>query len=313
MRGDSSISAYVPRPVTTSQHDRTARGCGTDDVRVGYAWDWSSASAPRRRFLVHSELAGWWGGRGIVLRRARAGACACRVRIVCLDPAGGRAACGAAVRATWRRRGARVILVTGGLGSIGSHTVRALLDLGESVVVTAHRSTRLPEYLADVPAGGSSSSRWTPRMRRPSSTSGGDTRSPALCTSRQPVTTCPTRSPTSAPMPSACSMRSRRRRRGACGGSPSPVPSPCTWGRTGPQCAGPRPRREAGWRRCGLGDRRSHLRQVHRRPVPATRGPRGVPRGAGARERANVRLRSPDGKGCDAGGRVGGRLHRLSR
>ena len=45
------------------------------------------------------------------------------------------------------RRGA-VILVTGGLGSIGSHTARALLDLGESVVVTAHRSTQVPEFLA---------------------------------------------------------------------------------------------------------------------------------------------------------------------
>lgn len=40
-----------------------------------------------------------------------------------------------------------MILVTGGLGSIGSHTARALLDLGESVVLTAHRSTQLPEYL----------------------------------------------------------------------------------------------------------------------------------------------------------------------
>jgi UDP-glucose 4-epimerase len=30
-----------------------------------------------------------------------------------------------------------MILVTGGLGSIGSHTVRALLDLGESIVVFA--------------------------------------------------------------------------------------------------------------------------------------------------------------------------------
>lgn len=46
-----------------------------------------------------------------------------------------------------------MILITGGLGSIGSHTARALLDLGESVVVTAHRSTRLPEFLADEPAG----------------------------------------------------------------------------------------------------------------------------------------------------------------
>jgi UDP-glucose 4-epimerase len=46
-----------------------------------------------------------------------------------------------------------VILITGGLGSIGSHTARALLDLGESVVLTAHRSTRVPEYLADEPDG----------------------------------------------------------------------------------------------------------------------------------------------------------------
>ena len=46
-----------------------------------------------------------------------------------------------------------VILITGGLGSIGSHTARALLDLGESVVLTAHRSTQLPEHLADEPAG----------------------------------------------------------------------------------------------------------------------------------------------------------------
>jgi UDP-glucose 4-epimerase len=44
-----------------------------------------------------------------------------------------------------------MILVTGGLGSIGSHTARALLDLGESVVLTAHRSTQLPEYLANEP------------------------------------------------------------------------------------------------------------------------------------------------------------------
>jgi UDP-glucose 4-epimerase len=46
-----------------------------------------------------------------------------------------------------------MILITGGLGSIGSHTARALLDLGESVVLTAHRSTHLPEYLADEPGG----------------------------------------------------------------------------------------------------------------------------------------------------------------
>jgi UDP-glucose 4-epimerase len=48
---------------------------------------------------------------------------------------------------------AGMILVTGGLGSIGSHTARALLDLGESVVLTAHRSTALPEFLAGEPDG----------------------------------------------------------------------------------------------------------------------------------------------------------------
>src|SRR4051794_12418449 len=46
-----------------------------------------------------------------------------------------------------------MILITGGLGSIGSHTARALLDLGESVVLTAHRSTELPEYLSGEPHG----------------------------------------------------------------------------------------------------------------------------------------------------------------
>jgi UDP-glucose 4-epimerase len=46
-----------------------------------------------------------------------------------------------------------MILITGGLGSIGSHTARALLDLGEPVVLTAHRSTRLPGFLAGEPGG----------------------------------------------------------------------------------------------------------------------------------------------------------------
>lgn len=46
-----------------------------------------------------------------------------------------------------------MILITGGLGSIGSHTARSVLDLGESVVLTAHRSTALPDYLAGEPGG----------------------------------------------------------------------------------------------------------------------------------------------------------------
>src|SRR5215213_6892051 len=52
-----------------------------------------------------------------------------------------------------RQEGGGMILVTGGLGSIGSHTARALLDLDESVVLSAHRSSQLPEFLADQPGG----------------------------------------------------------------------------------------------------------------------------------------------------------------
>ena len=41
-----------------------------------------------------------------------------------------------------------MILVTGGLGMIGAHTARALLDLGHEVVVSAHRRTEVPSFLA---------------------------------------------------------------------------------------------------------------------------------------------------------------------
>jgi nucleoside-diphosphate-sugar epimerase len=40
------------------------------------------------------------------------------------------------------------ILVTGGLGMIGAHTARALVDLGHEVVVTAHRRAEVPSFLA---------------------------------------------------------------------------------------------------------------------------------------------------------------------
>jgi nucleoside-diphosphate-sugar epimerase len=41
-----------------------------------------------------------------------------------------------------------MILVTGGLGMIGVHTARALADLGHEVVVTTHRRTEVPSFLA---------------------------------------------------------------------------------------------------------------------------------------------------------------------
>jgi UDP-glucose 4-epimerase len=40
-----------------------------------------------------------------------------------------------------------VVLVTGGMGFIGLHTARRLLDAGEDVVLTRHRSWRLPAFL----------------------------------------------------------------------------------------------------------------------------------------------------------------------
>lgn len=42
-----------------------------------------------------------------------------------------------------------MILITGGLGFIGLNTARALLDLGETCVLTQHRSAHLPENLKD--------------------------------------------------------------------------------------------------------------------------------------------------------------------
>jgi nucleoside-diphosphate-sugar epimerase len=41
-----------------------------------------------------------------------------------------------------------MILITGGLGMIGAHTARELVDLGHDVVVTAHRRTEVPSFLA---------------------------------------------------------------------------------------------------------------------------------------------------------------------
>lgn len=41
-----------------------------------------------------------------------------------------------------------MILVTGGLGMIGAHTARALVDGGEEAVVTSHRRTEVPPFLA---------------------------------------------------------------------------------------------------------------------------------------------------------------------
>jgi nucleoside-diphosphate-sugar epimerase len=89
-----------------------------------------------------------------------------------------------------------MILVTGGLGSIGSHTARALLDMGEPVVLTAHRSTRLPDHLA-----GEADGRVVVERTRPlAHSTGPDTESPSGHLARltdvpRPTTTAYMRSP----------------------------------------------------------------------------------------------------------------------
>jgi UDP-glucose 4-epimerase len=42
-----------------------------------------------------------------------------------------------------------MILITGGLGFIGLHTARSLLDLGEDVVLTQYRVAREPDFIKD--------------------------------------------------------------------------------------------------------------------------------------------------------------------
>jgi UDP-glucose 4-epimerase len=47
--------------------------------------------------------------------------------------------------------GRSLILVTGGSGFIGGHTVRALHELGENCVIVSRRAGEVPAYLADLP------------------------------------------------------------------------------------------------------------------------------------------------------------------
>src|SRR5215210_5106206 len=45
--------------------------------------------------------------------------------------------------------GVSMILVTGGMGFIGLHTARKLLDAGQDVVLTYHNTRREPEIIKD--------------------------------------------------------------------------------------------------------------------------------------------------------------------
>jgi hypothetical protein len=42
-----------------------------------------------------------------------------------------------------------MILISGGLGFIGSHTARALLDLGQACLLTRHRRAHVPDFLEE--------------------------------------------------------------------------------------------------------------------------------------------------------------------
>src|SRR5262249_59161464 len=59
-------------------------------------------------------------------------------------------AAGTALRADTGRRQARVILVTGGLGFVGAHAVRALAGLGQRCVVLTRRPVPAPSLFADL-------------------------------------------------------------------------------------------------------------------------------------------------------------------
>ena len=56
-----------------------------------------------------------------------------------------------------------MILVTGGSGFIGSHTVRALAELGEACLIVQRRSAEVPFHLADLPVVSERARRWRPR------------------------------------------------------------------------------------------------------------------------------------------------------
>src|SRR5687768_8629140 len=55
-----------------------------------------------------------------------------------------RARCSPAER--WSRM---TVLITGGMGFIGTHTARQFLDSGEDVVVTHYRVQRVPDFISD--------------------------------------------------------------------------------------------------------------------------------------------------------------------
>lgn len=40
-------------------------------------------------------------------------------------------------------------LITGGMGFIGLHTAQALLDMGESCVITQHQVSRMPNFIRE--------------------------------------------------------------------------------------------------------------------------------------------------------------------
>ena len=56
-------------------------------------------------------------------------------------------------------------IVTGGLGFIGAHVVRAFAQAGEPVVATSYESTRVPSFLQPcVGAGGAPLERCKPEL-----------------------------------------------------------------------------------------------------------------------------------------------------
>lgn len=80
-----------------------------------------------------------------------------------------------------------MIMITGGMGFIGLHAARALLDLGEDVIITRYREDRLPSFL--VPYLNKRLFIETVDVLQAESLlgAGKSTRSPGLCIWRLPV------------------------------------------------------------------------------------------------------------------------------
>ena len=91
-----------------------------------------------------------------------------------------------------------MILITGGMGFIGLHTARAMLDAGEDVVITYYQTWREPDFIKDEFGGRVQVEQVDVTDREASSPSARSTTSPASATWPSPASAPSTPSATCA-------------------------------------------------------------------------------------------------------------------